>query len=79
MTNQEKLVLKKRQKKGSTPLAKYQQPNRSTKSGRVLKSKLVLPERGKWLNTTSNSSKGSKFLPLADFPQTLIGPPFIGP
>jgi hypothetical protein len=41
------LVLKKRQKHGSTPLANKQKPHQSTKSAHKLKVKLVPLERGK--------------------------------
>jgi hypothetical protein len=39
-------------------------PKQSTKSARVLKLKLISPERAKWLDTTSKSSKQLKFLYL---------------
>jgi hypothetical protein len=40
-------------------------PYQSTKSTQKLKSKLVPLERGKWINTTSKSSKWVKSLPLS--------------
>jgi hypothetical protein len=68
--SKKRLALNKRQKQGSTPLARSQnligaqrlyhsikKPIQSIRSEQKLKSKLVPPEGGKWLNTTSNSSK----------------------
>jgi hypothetical protein len=68
--SKKKLSLNKRQKHGSTPLARSQnligaqkalsehkKPIQSIRSAQELKSKLVPPERGKRLNTTSNTSK----------------------
>jgi hypothetical protein len=68
--SKKRLALNKRQKQGSTPLARSQnligaqkglsehkKPIQSIRSSQKLKSKLVPPEGGKRLNTTSNSSK----------------------
>jgi hypothetical protein len=68
--SKKRLALNKRQKQGSTPLARSQniiraqktlsehkKPIQSIRSAQKLKSKLVPPEGGKRLNTTGNSSK----------------------
>jgi hypothetical protein len=68
--SKKRLALNKKQKQGSTPLARSQNliraqkalsehknPIQSIRSAQKLKSKLVPPEGGKWLNITSNSSK----------------------
>jgi hypothetical protein len=52
-------------KEGLNTTSQTSKSNRSLKLARVLKSKLVSPERGKRLNTTSESSKRPK-IPLAD-------------
>jgi hypothetical protein len=70
LPSKKRLALNKRQKQGSTPLARSQNLNgaqktlsehkntiQSIRSAQKLKSKLVPPEGGKRLNTTSNSAK----------------------
>jgi hypothetical protein len=44
-------------KAGLNTTSQQTKPNFSTKSARLLKSKLVPPERDKWLNTTRKISK----------------------
>jgi hypothetical protein len=51
--SKKRLALNKRQKQGSTPLARSQ----NLIGAQKLKSKPVPPEGGKRLNTTSNNSK----------------------
>jgi hypothetical protein len=68
--SKKRLALNKRQKQGSTPLArsqnliraqkalsKHKKPIQSIRSSQKLKSKIIPQERGKQLNTTSNISK----------------------
>jgi hypothetical protein len=58
----------KEAKEGLNTTCQTSKPSRSTKLAGVLQSKLVPPKRGKWLNTTS---KSSKFLHCQFPPQTL--------
>jgi hypothetical protein len=75
MTKQKTASPQDETKVGFNTSSQQTKPDHSTKSAQKLKSKLVPLERGKWLNTTSKSSKWLKSLPLSKHsPKARISP-----